>query len=162
MKSVFPSDDLLDDSIKHILKYDTEKKLLFSKKELLGHVSNWSIKLSPNDIPRDFITVLESFLDHIEPYFESLPNESLGLMEMNMKQLENFIRSNLITIKEFKKWNLSEMEYRQSVDPDDPSRDGDVYFVSSFQDEDPLYDFVDLDAFVRNVCFSIYDDQIEN
>ncbi len=158
--NIFPDEELSEYS--HLIKnnYDFNKKLLFDKKDLMGYVALWSIRLSPLDIPKNLIKVLEEFNDHISPYFDNLESRDLGFIEMNLKDLIKFIKGNLITIKEFKQWNLSEMEHKMSISMEDNDR-GDYcnQFMTALGDNDPLYDFVDLDAFIRNVAYSIYDIQ---
>ena len=139
--------------------YDDDKILLIGKKDLIGYLSHWSIKLSPLEIPRNLEIVLEKFTDHINPYFEKLIKNNLQFLEMDIKTLSKFLYGNLITIQEFKKWNLSEMELKLSIDINDERGEYCNQIIGLNTKEDPLYDIVDLDALIRNISHSIYNDQ---
>lgn len=155
---IFPDKELLNEGEKYLSRYDYNKPLLVSKKDLVSFVSHWAVRQSPKEVPDNLELVLYKFQDHIEPYFDNLEPKDLGFMEMNLTELTKFIKGNLITIKEFRDWNLSEAERKMNVDINDDSR-GDYcnQFISIHQDIDPLYDFVDLDALIRNVSHDIYD-----
>lgn len=148
-----------DQMKKTLSRYNDDNELIFTEKDLLSSLSYWAIKQSPKHIPRNLETVLYKFHDHIKPYFEKLEKEDWGFLEMDLKTLKKFIRGNLVTIKEFEEWNLSELELRYDIDIDDDDR-GSLCnpIVSMFSNTDPLFDFVDLDALVRNTSHTIYDE----
>ena len=148
-----------DSDLKNLITHryiDYSKMLLISKNDILGNVAKWSIRQSPFDIPPNLEIVLDKLNDHISIYFEKLEDSDLGFISMNFNELKNFINGNLITIKEFKNWNLSEMEKRIGIDIDDNRGDYCNQIVSIYSDVDPIYDFIDLDALIRNVCVDIY------
>lgn len=144
---------------KQISLYDDNKKLIFSEKDLIASLAYWAIKQSPKVVPNQLKNVLERYQDHIKPYFDKLKKEDLGFIEMDLKTLKKFIKGNLITIKEFKKWNLSELELKHKINTRDNNR-GNLcnQFITIFDDPNPLYDFIDLDALIRNSAHFIYDE----
>jgi len=152
-----PDGDLIEDGGKLISKYNDSKKMLFSKKDLIGTLANWSIRQSPKNIPDDLETVLDKFQDHINIYFERLEKKDLGFMEMDIPELTKFLMGNLITIKEFKEWNLSQAEIDLDIKIEDERGEYCNSFVSIHSENNPYFEFVDLDALVRNICFSVYE-----
>lgn len=158
--NIYPDKDLKNYINKYKNDFDENKSLIFSEKDLIGQISNWAIKMSPNIIPDNLEKVLVDFQDHINPYFERLKLEEFRLMEMTLKELQRFIHGNLITIKEFKEWNLSNYEKKLNINYNDKNRDK-FKIVSKFDKLDEFYDFIDLDALVRNVSHSIYDQNIK-
>lgn len=160
--NLYPDDELMKYSSDYNKKFDEDKILLFSDRDLIGQVANWSIRLSPKVIPDNLNKVLEEFCDHINPYFDNL-NDDFRFMEMSLKNLKKFIHGNLITINEFKEWNLSEYEKKLNIKINDKNRDK-FKFVSMFNKIDYYYGVIDLEAFVRNVAYSIYEEneRLEN
>jgi hypothetical protein len=149
-----------EDSFKHLIsKYEEDRVLIFNEKDLLSSLAFWSVKQSPSGIPRNLEIVLDKYKDHIKPYFDKLNKEDLGFIEMDLKTLKKFIRGNLITIKEFQEWNLSELELKNGISIDDEGR-GEFcnQYITAFDEPDIMYDFIDLDALVRNVSYTIYDE----
>jgi len=154
--NIYPDNELLNASNLSLKNIDYNKKLLFSKKDIISNVAKWSIRQSPKNIPDDLINVLTKLDDHLNMYFNKLTDIDMGFMEMNYNELYNFIKGNLITIKEFKKWNLSEMEKSINIDINDDRGEYCNQFISLYSDIDPYYDFIDLDALIRNVSTDIY------
>lgn len=152
--NLVPDKDLYDIGKQYMDKYDRNVRLLFSKKDLVGSVANWSVKMSPYEIPPGIDDVLDEFNDNLTDYFD---NTDDGYMEMNVTELIDFLKWNLITIDGFKKWNLSKYELDMGVDPDDNDRDKYRVISKNTDDDDPYYDFVDLDALYRNVAYDIYE-----
>jgi len=153
--NIYPDKDLLESSL--ISKYDNNKKLLFSKKDLIGSLAKWSIRQSPKNIPDDLIIVLDKFADHIDMYFEKLDKNELGFMEMILPELSKFLMGNLITIKEFSNWNLSQAEKKMNIKIEDDRGDHCITMITRFSEDDTYYDFVDLDALIRNISHDVYD-----
>jgi hypothetical protein len=155
--NLYPDNDLKKYVEKYKSKFKEDKVLIFSEKDLMGQLANWSIKMSPNVIPNNLEKVLIDFQDHINPYFEKLKPEEFKLMEMDLKKLKKFIHGNLITIKEFKEWNLSNYEKNLNKNYNDKDRNN-YRIISKFDKVDNYFDFIDLDALIRNIAWSIYEE----
>ena len=153
---IHPDNNLISEGKKYLNNFDTNKKLIFSKKDLVSVVSKWSIRLSPYDVPENLETVLDEFQDHIDIYFQNLKKEDFGYIEMTLSQLINFLKGNLITIKEFKDWNLSKIEKRLNIKFNDNRGEYCNQIIDKYHEIDINYDFVDLDALIRNVSHDIY------
>lgn len=104
-------------------------------------------------------------VDIIMKIFQDLFREDANKIEANWyelvideKELNEYLHTRLMSIQEFRELNLSQIEYENNIDVDDENR-SEYKFTSAYdvETEDSWRDdFVDLDAFVRNVKRNIY------
>lgn len=110
--------------------------LYLGHKELLGIIAKWAIQQSPYTYPENLDIVLQKVSNSVKE--DLLLGE---LIVLHPDELWIWLDNLLMPIPEFRKWN----ESKKKKTP--PYRD--EYHT------DPDYDFIDLDAFIRNVRRSI-------
>jgi hypothetical protein len=97
--------------------------------------------------PRNIDKVMDAVQHIIETEFERMGD----FYYLNFEgDLYSFIKDKLMGIPDFVDWNLSLYEKEKGTLVDEPSRPK-YAFVSRYDRLKPEHDFVDLDAFIRNV-----------
>ncbi len=125
-----------------------DERLLISEKDLLKNFAKIAVELSPYNCPENLEAVIAKFADHIHPYFEEWRKDTADLRYFDLCELERFIEGNLKTVDEFLKWN----EPKKGLANDSFADQFDVFDRQS----DPDTEFIDLDAFYRNMVNDIY------
>lgn len=132
------------------------------ERDLIKAVGGQLFDQAPNREPRKAEIIMKKLRDSFrekafndnEWYTWNVPKEDL------YKSVEKL----LMDIPEFRDLNLSYIEYESGVTVDDENRPK-YDFVSRYDIEGPNSwkdDFIDLDAFIRNVVRNIRDEQIVN
>lgn len=128
-----------------------EKKICLSERDLLGAVGFWAYSQCPNRMPRKIETVMEKLKEKIRGQFVNW-NE-FYYIEIESSKIHEYIHELLFSIPEWQEWNLSLIEYEKGIKVDDENR-SKYSFTSAYDKETAeswKSDFVDLDAFTRNV-----------
>jgi hypothetical protein len=119
-------------------------------KQLVGSLALWACRQSPTGIPNDLEVVLNKFGAEIAASGRFDANE---MAEFGFRELIDYIEPLMLGIPELTKWNLSQHEIGLGfTDADDPKRPIKYSFSSRCDGPKPEYDFIDLDALVRNVA----------
>ena len=150
-----------------ITMYDYMNKecfCLISIADILGSVAGQLYSQAPNYTPRFFGKIMEGLRSEIERIdntekekfkFENKDTyNEFTTFRIKSNNVEFFIGQILSSIPEFIDLNLSQNEYINGIKVDDESR-SKFTFVSMYDvmnKDSHLYDFIDLDAFIRNVA----------
>lgn len=132
-----------------------EDTLFILEREFMFVIAGQLFAQAPNRQPRDAEIIMQKVRDK----FRSDPrcynyNESYSIRLPKCDFLK-FTRSLLFDIPEFQNLNLSQIEYENNIDVNDPSRN-QFKLTSSYDKYDAdswKHDFIDLDAFIQNVVY---------
>lgn len=113
---------------------------------ICGSVASVAYELTAPRSPRNFEIVMSRFIKEMIP---KANDYILGtyIYECSLNDLLDVIYAELISIKEFREWNLTSLEFEHGVDPDDDQ-------PNEWWDKSDK-DFIDLDAFKQNVYCSL-------
>jgi hypothetical protein len=124
-------------------------KRIASVKDITSSFAKFSIMQSPYSCP-DNLEYIIKYLD--SKLKEKVEWDNLGYAELSLSDIEKLLYDILYEkgVKEFDDWNVSK------------KGKSDFVFVTAFSKPDPDYDFIDLDALLRNVCVEIRDERRKN
>jgi len=112
-------------------------------------------------LPRKLDVIVDQLRRVCEWTFERM-SDDFYLKEFNSyDELRSWLKDHLLAIPEIEEMNLSDEEYARGVQVEDEGR---AYYAFSDRYSPPCpaaEDFVDLDAYVRNVCHDLLRQQIE-
>lgn len=113
--------------------------------EIVGSVANVSFILWGYRVPRNFESIMAKLISQLKERndFESVA--TVIIAEKSGDTLTDIVFDELMRIKEFREWNLTELEYQKGVDIDA----GDAARVEWFGQSDKF--FIDLDAIKQNL-----------
>lgn len=140
--------------------------IVISKAEMIGHIAMWLYRLAPKHRPRKVDFIIDSAIKYMNDTFttplKSDPEFRTHDFE-NKDSLYSYIDTMMKSIKEFRELNLTWREYVSGIDVDSPNREPVVVFTSRYKVDsaDAWFeeDFVDLDAFVQDVTYSLLKEQ---
>lgn len=130
------------------------KTTIISERNLIYCISGQLYAQAPNRKPRNGENIIRKV---VEIFREKAENENEFYyisVELKPEIINEYIRSLLMQIEDFKNLNLSQIEFENNISVDDPNR-SQFSFSSAYDKHDSnswKYDFIDLDAFIRNVC----------
>lgn len=137
---------------------ENSEYIVVSANAFKGAFAYYAYTQCPRRKPRNIDVVMDKLESIIESEFTKVPDSTYCYMEFqNPNELYEWLDEKLKAIPEFVDWNLSENELAEGVSVDDENRSS-FRFISAYDVEDDDYiknDFVDLDAFIRNVMFMI-------
>lgn len=121
------------------------KDNLWTLDKIIGSVAKVSFELWDYRMPRNFETVMTKLILQLRERddFESVA--SVIFTEKSGDILTDIVFDELMCIKEFREWNLTELEYQKGVDVDA----GDAARAEWYGQSDKF--FVDLKAFEQNL-----------
>lgn len=136
-------------------------KRLLTNKDLIKSVSGIITEMAPGMKPRN----LQAIVDYVDKYFREdckdkdgyYKSDRLVMFYIEEDDIRDFIDKLLKSCKEFNDLNLSQDEIDRGITVDDPSRP--QWVVGGASDGSHLkeyYDFIDLDACVRNITNDLY------
>ena len=136
-------------------------KRLINHKTFIQCVAGVIYRMAPYNKPRDFDKIVE----HIKDYFWEHSDNSLRGIDKNdftclrieEDEIYQFIRDCLFGCKEFQNLNLSQEEVDKGILVDDENRP--KWVVSGASDGTHLksyYEFIDLDACIRNIHMALW------
>jgi hypothetical protein len=105
-----------------------------SHKALAGALANWAVRQSPYIVPENLGAAIEQFMAHWKA-------EDFQLM--NSRELYDAIKIAVAECPLIEAWNHPKIGNHEYV------------FVSRYDAPKPDYDFIDLDALVRNVAHDL-------
>lgn len=113
--------------------------------KIVGSVAKVSFVLWNYRMPRNFEIVMTKLISQLKERndFESVA--TVIIAEKNGDTLTDIVFDELMRIKEFREWNLTELEYQKGVDIDA----GNAARVEWFGQSDKI--FIDLGAFKQNL-----------
>jgi hypothetical protein len=133
-----------------------KESICISERELMFVVAGQLFDQAPNRQPRNPEIIMTKVRDAFRKVAHN-DNEYYTLV-IEKDELNKFIKELSFSIKEFTDLNLSQIEYEKNISVDDESRPR--YSITSRYDvhnsESWKSDFIDLDAFVRNVINKFY------
>lgn len=129
-----------------------KRTIMICEKDLIQAVAGTLFRQAPNCQPRK----AEIIMTKVRDSFREKAQNSNEWYTITIEETEyrNFISNLLLSIKEVEELNLSQIEYENGVSVDDENR-SKYKFTSAYDVETPeswKSDFIDLDAFVDNVC----------
>ena len=137
---------------------------------LVGHIAMWLYRLAPKHQPRKADIIMKHVNSRIDSVFDIPikhdPEFKIRDFE-DGNDLYKFVDELMKNIKEFRELNLTWQEYEAGVDVDSPDRDEGIVFTSMYdvKSSEDWYtkDFIDLDAFVQDVVYSVLlEEEAEN
>ena len=136
--------------------------ILISKQELVGHIAMWLYRLAPEYQPRKADLIMKHVNSRIDsvfniPFKHDTEYKVRGFEDRN--DLYRFVDELMKNIKEFRELNLTWQEYEAGIDVDSSDREKGIVFTSMYdvRSSEDWYtkDFIDLDAFVQDVVYSL-------
>lgn len=126
---------------------------------LIGIIAGEAYTLAPNHSPRKIEIVMDKVRNYLKDNLnQPIPyDKSFYCKEFEEDKIYGFIHDMMFSIPEFLEWNLTQIEYEDGISVDDESRPK-FCFVSGYdviEEDDWKNDFIDLDAFVQNVCYKV-------
>jgi hypothetical protein len=138
-------------------KNNNLKKIIISESDFIYCIAGQLYSQAPNNNPRNANIILKKVKDLFRKNANNQNEFYFVEIEFNFKSILNFVSNILMEINEFKELNLSQIEIENNISLDDPNRES-FSFVSRYDKYDSeswKYDFIDLDAFIRNVSNEI-------
>lgn len=130
------------------------KTTIISERNLIYCIAGQLYYQAPNRKPRNGENIIRKV---VEIFREKAENENEFYyisVELKPEIIDEYIRGLLMQIEDFKNLNLSQIEFENNISVDDPNRNK-FSFSSAYDKHDSnswKYDFIDLDAFISNVC----------
>lgn len=97
-----------------------------------------------NGYPRNFETVMCEFMTKLGDLPRIYSVAKIKMMDAPLNEAVEIVYSVLFSIKSFREWNLTTLEYLNGVDIDADDRGNEWFFKSD-------KDFIDLEAFKQNI-----------
>jgi hypothetical protein len=140
---------------KEVMKVRKES-ICLGERTLLFSIGGQLFDQAPNRQPRKAETIMTKVRDAFRGLARN-DNEYYSLI-LEENELNKYIKNLLMAIPEFQELNLSQVEYEKNISVDDENRP--KYSFSSRYDKETTEswrtDFIDLDAFIRNVVNNIW------
>lgn len=125
--------------------------------DLMFVVGGLLFRQAPNRSPRKAEIIMQKVKESFRK--EAYNDNEWYTVHVPIDEMRDYIEKLMYSISEFEELNLSQIEFDNGVKVDDEDR-GKYYFSSAFDkyNKDSWKDdFVDLDAFVRNVVIELTD-----
>lgn len=137
------------------------EKFLVTNKQLIEAFTGVIYRMHPYHKPENFDKIMDALLKHLDTKAETHKGKKLTFIILEYKSINDFkkkLKEFLFEIKEFRQLNISKKLKDVGVEDIDDDRNKGIKFSDSHsvETEDERYiDFVDLDACVQNIVFSI-------
>lgn len=130
-----------------------QKTILVTERNLLFVIAGQLFDQAPNRHPRKAEIIMQKVRDTFRSDDKCHNDNEFYSMRLPEKEVYRFIKDMLFSIPEFQELNLSQIEYENGVSVDDESRERYSFVTryDKYDSESWKSDFIDLDAFVRNV-----------
>lgn len=141
-----------------------QNTVLVSERTLLFAIAGQLFDQAPNRQPRKAEIIMQKVREAFRADKRCNNDNEWYSMRLPEKEVYQFIYDLLFATPEFQELNLSQIEYENGVSVDDENR-GKYSFVTRYDKYDSeswKSDFIDLDAFIRNVermFWIIYDSE---
>lgn len=130
-----------------------KEKRVWCLSDIYATVAKVAFVLS-NGYPRNFETVMCEFMTKLRDLSEVYLVVETQMVDTSLNELVDIIYSILFSIKSFRQWNLTTLEYLNGVDVDADDRTNE-WFDKSDKDS------IDLEAFKQNVYCELRSTLIE-
>lgn len=110
------------------------------KSVVIGHFAMWAVRQSPHLLPKDIEKGIEELNEHLVSNIETTEEE---LIETTYTNLEENLRKAISNSNTISSWNIAKKGTGNA-------------FISAYSKPKSDYDFIDLDALVRNIAQSIW------
>lgn len=132
--------------------------IMVSERSIMYCVAGQLYDQAPNRQPRKANDIMMKVRDYIRNHPDCYNDNEYRTIRVQESELYDFVKDMLMSIPEFKELNVSQKEYDAGITE---AEEDSFKFVSRYDvyDEESWYtDFIDLDAFIRNVVDGIYRD----
>lgn len=120
-----------------------KEKRVWCLSDIYATVAKVAFVLS-NGYPRNFETVMCKFMTKLKEHPNVYSADRYPMINASLTDLVDVVYSVLFSIKDFREWNLTTLEYLNGVDVDADDR-GNEWLEKSDKD------FIDLEAFKQNI-----------
>lgn len=130
--------------------------MIINGSNLIGIVAYQAYYLAPKHKPRKIEVIMDKVYEYIKENFDEPIqwDNTFRTKEVEDKDVYGFIKNMLFSIQEFKELNLTQNEYDRGG-----TESGCLAkFISRYtviKEENWKDDFIDIDAFVQNVCYML-------
>jgi hypothetical protein len=124
---------------KKMVRKDTLSRIVL-KSVVVGHFAMWAVRQSPYLLPEELEKGIEEFDKTLHSNIEA-GNETL--IETTYRDLKGNIENTISNSKIISSWNVAK-------------KGSGPVFASAYSTPKPDYDFIDLDALVRNIAQSVW------
>ena len=133
-----------------------ERPFIINGSELVASVIYQAIKCKNYPtIPRQIGIIIERVRKLYLEDWERFSDDYYCKEFETYNELLTWLEDNIMTIPEIRELNLSEIEFEAGITVDDPKR-ATYAFTSRYSPAPPENeDFIDLDAYVRNLCHDL-------
>lgn len=132
-----------------------------TNKALIEAITGVIYSMHPYHKPENFDKIMDALLKHLDTKAETYKGKKLTFIMLEYESIpdfENKLREFLFNIKEFRQLNISKKLKDAGVEDIDDKRNSGIKFSTRYDidTEDEKYtDFVDLDACIQNIAYSI-------
>lgn len=130
------------------------ENFIISKNDILSSLAYCAIRQSPYNYPENLLNALQdvsNYLDNMGIFKSTAKHDYDSYLHVNEKYLLNLITQIIKNVLSVSIWNVSKVEQNNGIsDPNDTNRTNKHAFVSRYSYPTPDYDFIDLDALIRN------------
>jgi hypothetical protein len=138
---------------------DKKTRYLIDENMLLGHIAMWAVRQSPYTCPtnlKEALSLIKRFIeaDPLNVWIMGMP--TLRMAKFTFFELEEFLDLEIKSNGYFSDWNKPKT--RNEVNGEEKMG----LPVCRYSNIDPDYDFIDLDALVRNIAGSVINEVISN
>lgn len=130
---------------------------------LIGNVVYEAIKCKNYPtLPRKIDIIVNKVTELYKREFDNFMYDNFYIKYFDTsEELHEWIKANIMTIPEIQELNLTQVEYNEGITVDDPNRPK-YAFTSSYENTPPENeDFIDLEAYSRNLCHDLIRENIE-
>jgi hypothetical protein len=127
------------------------KSISISERDLIFIIGGQLFDQAPNRQPRKVEVIMQKVRDTFRK--DAQNNNEFYSAVIPEKEIYNYIKTLLMNIPEFVDLNLSQIEFEDKISVNDENR-VKYHFTSRYDKETAdswRYDFIDLDAFIKNV-----------
>lgn len=135
-----------------------KETILINERDLMFVVAGQLYDQAPNRQPRKADEIMLAMRDNFRNDARCNNDNEFYSIRVETDKVYDFLKSMLFSISAFHELNLSQIEFDNGVSVDDETR-GEFAITTRYDVHDPetwKRDFIDLDAFVRNVCNRLY------
>lgn len=129
------------------------KTILVSERNLMFVIAGQLFEQAPNRQPRKAEIIMQKVRDKLRSDECCINDNEFYSIRIEEEKFYDFLKELLFSIPEFVELNLSHVEYEKGVSVDDENRTKFAFTsrYDKYDSESWKTDFIDLDAFVRNV-----------
>lgn len=137
------------------------EKFLVTNKQLIEAFTGVIYRMHPYHKPENFDKLIDALLERLDTKAKNHKGKKLTFIILEYESINDFkkkLKEFLFEIKEFRQLNISKKLKDAGVEDIDDERNSGIRFSTRYDvdTEDERYtDFVDLDACVQNIVFSI-------